>query len=110
MSCEKFEKKLVEKISSMSIIQPAPVTEKFLLDALSGFKEKDIKIEEFCFLLKMFVLQPITRFEGKRNIAKNMLIKLLEYVGNHEANYFENYINKVEAELQKQGRSYFEKR
>ena len=76
MSCEKFEKKLVEKISSMSIIQPAPVTEKFLLDALSGFKEKDIKIEEFCFLLKMFVLQPITRFEGKRNIAKNMLIKL----------------------------------
>lgn len=109
MSCGKFEEKIVEEISSMSSIQPYEVTRKFLLDSIVSFKDRSSRIEDFVYLLRIMVLQPITRSGGERLRAKNMLIKLLEYVGKHEAHCFAKYIDELEAEAKKQGRSYFEK-
>jgi hypothetical protein len=60
--------------------------------------------------LRGYFLQSITRDEGKRRKAADLVIQLLGLAGEDEANYFSNFLNDLEADLQEEGRSWFEKK
>ena len=60
--------------------------------------------------LRGYFLQNITRGEGKRRKAAGLVIQILGRAGEGEADYFSNYLNELEAELQEEGRSWFEKK
>ena len=87
--------------------QPVSSTREFLSDLMNGLRDKSIDIEDFCFVIRISALQPVTRDRGKRRAATDMLIKLLSYIGGNESAVFKDYINKLEKRLNKHGRSYF---
>ena len=105
---KRSEKKLIDQISLMSRkTQPVRSTREFLLDLMNGLRDKSIDIRDYCFMVRIFVLQPVTRDRGKRRAATDMLIKLLSYIGRNESAIFRDYINNIEKRLNKDGRSYF---
>ena len=107
---KRSERKLIDQLSFMSRkLQPPSKTKEFLRDLLEGLRDKSIKMEDFCFPTRVFVLQPITRADNKRRSAAKMLINLLNHVGKEEAEIFQLYLDRIEEDLNKSGRSYFKK-
>jgi hypothetical protein len=104
------EHRLIQEISSFggNIISPGAIKD-YLEDAISFLRSKNKDIKLTVGFLKMYMLQSITRDEGKREKATILTEELLRCVGEYEANYFSNFINNLESNLQKQGRSFFSK-
>lgn len=107
---KKAERKIIQQISMMSRrLQPTSKTESFLKDLMEGLRDKSIDINEYLMIIRVYALQPITRRNGKRRAAANMLINLLSYVGEEEARAFSEYLDNIENRLNENGRSYFKK-
>ena len=70
---------------------------------------KDSNIEIESSILRIYLLQRITRSEGKRKNAVVFITKLLHLTGKENAEYFEGFIQSLEDRLNKSGLSYFNK-
>ena len=108
---EKNEKELIKEISDLVESKLDQVTaEIYLSGVLESLKTGSQDIETAAPFLRGAVLQRVTRDEGKRKKAVELTIQLLGQVGEHEANYLSSYLSSMEAEFQKEGRSWYEKK
>ena len=105
------EGKLILEISNLAIPQnPQIDTADFLKDVLRSLRTNNKDIGLATTLLKRFVLQAITRDDGKRKRAAELTVELLGCVGKGEADYFSDFLSNLEKSLEKEGRSFFSKR
>tara|TARA_Y100001970_G_scaffold290727_1_gene425491 strand:+ start:2845 stop:3198 length:354 start_codon:yes stop_codon:yes gene_type:complete len=104
------EEELILEISALASKFSSPkVIETFLRDTLEFVRKDKQDMKLTVMLLRRFVLQTITRNNGKRKKATELTTELLRCVGEYEANYFSNFIANLEKDLQEQGRSFFVK-
>ena len=104
----KSEEKLMSELATMAKDMRQPEdTLRFLSDIITWLRRDSTTIESIAGVVRMYVLQPITRTNGKRREATSILIDLLRHVGDLEAEYFESYINMFEKDMNKKGRSFF---
>jgi len=108
---EKSERELIKEISDLAGAKLDQITaEVYLSGVIESLKAGSQDIEAAAPMLRRAVLQRVTRDEGKRGKAVELTIQLLSQIGEHEADYLSSYLNDMETELKKEGRSWFEKK
>lgn len=69
----------------------------------NGYNEKHMAA-----IIRVCLLQNITRKNNKRSVAFSLFLELLSSLGKNKADAFFNHINEVEARLNKEGRSFLQ--
>jgi len=106
----KSEADLITEVSSLAEAEIDQATVKFYLEnTMDQLRHGGKSIELAAGPLRGWVLQRITRDEEKRRKAADLVIQLLGYIGDSEAEYFSNHLNNMEAEFQRDGKSWFKK-
>lgn len=83
--------------------------ESYLQEVYNRLRAQESNIEIESSILRIYLLQRITRSEGKRKNAVKFITKLLLLTGEKNAKYFENFIQSIEDRLNKSGLSYLDK-
>jgi len=107
---DKSESDLITEVSELSENEFSQESAKWYLEGFIKNLRSGQAIESLAGHLRAYFLQYITRDEGKRKRAADLVIQLLGHVGEDEAKYFSNYLNDMEAKFQEEGRSWFEKK
>jgi hypothetical protein len=105
------EADLIRDISSLAERKVDQVTaEIYLTGVMKALRAKDQDIETATPFIRGSLLQRITRREGKRKKAVELTIQLIGYVGEYEAAYLSDFLSRMEADFQDEGRSWLEKK
>ena len=107
---DKSESDLIAEVSGLVGEKFGTETAKMYLAGVMENLRSDQGIKYTAGHLRGYFLQSITRDEGKRRKAADLVVQLLGHIGESEASYFSNFLNDLESELQEEGRSWFEKK
>jgi hypothetical protein len=107
---DKSESDLITEVSDLVGEKFGAETAKMYLAGVMENLRSGQEIKYTAGHLRGYFLQAITRDEGKRRKAADLVVQLLGHIGESEASYFSNHLNDMEAEFQEEGRSWFEKK
>ena len=119
MKSKEFEQDLIIKaISDLIECSEKRKSAKTFLEGIAiSLEDNEVFNDNYGYNIKTisriatnFFLRSITRLDGRRAKAAKLLINLFEVSGKDKAKHLIGYLTDLELEINKEGKSFFEKR